>query len=151
MKKIVLISCSSKKQNIKTTARNLYCSPLFKLSLEYAEKLNPDEIFILSAEHHLVNLDTIIEPYDTTLSKVSNYQSLKKPKLKVLNRIEKINWGIKVLEQLSEIVNFDTDEIIVLAGKDYYEPLSSKIDKKSMVLNGRIGERLQFLKNKISN
>ena len=87
----------------------------------------------------------------TTLSKVSNYQSLKKPKLKVLNRIEKINWGIKVLEQLSEIVNFDTDEIIVLAGKDYYEPLSSKIDKKSMVLNGRIGERLQFLKNKISN
>lgn len=68
MKKIVLISCSSKKQNIKTTARNLYCSPLFKLSLEYAEKLNPDEIFILSAEHHLVNLDTIIEPYDTTLS-----------------------------------------------------------------------------------
>jgi hypothetical protein len=151
MKKIVLISCSSKKKNIKTAARNLYCSPLFKLSLEYAQKLNPDEIFILSAEHHLVNLDTIIEPYDTTLSKISNVQSLKKPNLKVLNRIEKINWGIKVLEQLSEIINFDTDEIIVLAGKDYYEPLSSKIDKKSMVLNGRIGERLQFLKNKISN
>lgn len=151
MKKIILISCSSKKQNVKTTARNLYSSTLFKLSLEYAEVLNPDKIYILSAEHHLVSLDTILEPYDTTLSKVSSAQLLKKPNLKVLNKIDKINWGIKVLDQLSEVANFDTDEIMVLAGNDYYEPLSSKIDRKSMLLKGRIGERLQFLKMKIAN
>jgi len=149
MKKIVLISCSSKKSKFKTTARNLYNSTLFNLSLEYAKKLNPDFIFILSAEHYLVGLDMELEPYDTTLSVISKKDMLKKPHLRVLNTEEKIIWGTKVLEQLSEIIDFENDEIIILAGNEYFKPLSSKIDFSSMILKGRIGERLQFLKNAI--
>ena len=65
---IVLISCVSKKQNHSTPAQNLYISPLFKMSLKYAEKLKPDKIFILSAKYHLLPLDKEIEPYDVTLT-----------------------------------------------------------------------------------
>ena len=151
MKKIILISCSSKKNKSKTIARNLYNSPLFNLSLEYAEKLKPDFIFILSAEHHLVELDMVLEPYDTTLSIVSKKDKLKNPHLKVLNENEKSIWGEKVLEQLSRIIDFKNDKIIILAGNEYFKPLSSKIDISSMILKGRIGERLQFLKNEISS
>jgi len=38
MKTIVLISCVSKKLNHQTSARDLYISPLFRLSLAYAQR-----------------------------------------------------------------------------------------------------------------
>jgi len=51
MKKIVLISCASKKLEVKAKAADLYTSALFKLNLKYARKLKPDGIFILSAKY----------------------------------------------------------------------------------------------------
>ncbi len=47
-KKIVLISCASKKLAYKSKAEDLYISTLFRLSLAYAEKLKPDKIFIFN-------------------------------------------------------------------------------------------------------
>ena len=70
MRQIVLISCGSKKSEKKAKAKDLYIGSLFKNSLAYAEALKPDKIFILSALHHLLNLDKEIEPYDVTLSNV---------------------------------------------------------------------------------
>jgi len=49
MKKIVLISCVSKKLHHKSKAQDLYVSSLFLKNLQYAKSLNPDKIFILSA------------------------------------------------------------------------------------------------------
>ena len=50
---------------------------MFVKCLAYGQKLNPDSIFILSAEHHLLDLDTEIEPYNRTLNKMSKkYNSL---------------------------------------------------------------------------
>ena len=57
MKQIILIACVSKKGDLKTKAEELYKSPLFKSSLAFAKNLNPDKIFILSALHHLLELD----------------------------------------------------------------------------------------------
>ncbi len=71
MKKIVLISCVSKKRPTKSKARDLYISPLFRKNLEYALKLKPDQIFILSAKYGLVSLEEEIEPYDLTLNTMS--------------------------------------------------------------------------------
>src|SRR5690349_9582189 len=71
MKKIVLISCVSKKRSYKSRARDLYISPLFKKNLQYALNLNPDQIFVLSAKYGLVALDVEIEPYDLTLNTMS--------------------------------------------------------------------------------
>ena len=64
MKKIVLISCVSKKLPHPASAQDLYVSPLFRLNLQYARKLQPDAIYILSAKHGLLDLDTEVEPYD---------------------------------------------------------------------------------------
>ena len=90
MEKIVLISCGSKKMNKRTKAKDMYQSPLFKHSLEYALKLNPDKIFILSALYGLLDLETEIEPYDVTISNVSKQNRLKKPQLKVLNKMKEL-------------------------------------------------------------
>jgi cytoplasmic iron level regulating protein YaaA (DUF328/UPF0246 family) len=71
MRKIVLISCVSKKLPRNSKARDLYISPLFKKNLQYALKLAPDQIFILSAKYGLVGLDDEIEPYEMTLNTMS--------------------------------------------------------------------------------
>ena len=62
MKKIVLISCVSKKLAVKSKAENLYSSVLFKYNLRYAKSLNPEKIFILSAKYGLLSLDDEVEP-----------------------------------------------------------------------------------------
>lgn len=66
MSKIVLIACAKNKMPHRAKAKELYRSSLFKYSLKYAELLNPDKIFILSAKHHLLDLEREIEPYDET-------------------------------------------------------------------------------------
>ncbi len=70
MKTIVLISCGAKKAKEELKAENLYISPLFKKSLAYAKTLTTtDNIYILSAKHHLLPLDKVIAPYDVSLQK----------------------------------------------------------------------------------
>ena len=70
MKTIVLISCSAQKAKEKSKAEDLYISPLFKKSLVYAKTLTTtDNIYILSAKHHLLPLDKVIAPYDVSLQK----------------------------------------------------------------------------------
>ena len=68
MKRIVLISCVSKKIGYKAKAEDLCISTLSRLSLAYAKKLKPDIIFILAAKYGLLNLDDKIEPYNKTLN-----------------------------------------------------------------------------------
>lgn len=58
MKKIVLIACSSKKRKEKALVKDIYISALFKYSYEYAQKLNPDNIFVLSAKYGLLETET---------------------------------------------------------------------------------------------
>jgi uncharacterized protein DUF6884 len=94
--RIVLISCVSQKGNQKAKAKDLYKGPLFTNSLAYGQKLNPDKIFILSALHHLIELDEEIEPYDVTLSYVPPSKRTKKSNLKVLTKMKQ-DYGDKKL------------------------------------------------------
>ena len=57
MKIIILIACVSKKRPFKSKAKDLYISTLFTKSLAYAHTLNPDKIYIISALHHLLDLE----------------------------------------------------------------------------------------------
>lgn len=135
MKKIVLISCVSKKLKNKAKAENLYTSPLFKSNLKYARSLNPDKIFILSAKYGLLELDKEIEPYDITLNN--------------MNDEEKRTWAKKVLEKLKEEVGLEKDEIIFLAGENYRKYLIPRIKNyKIPMQNLGIGKQLKFLKEK---
>lgn len=52
-------------------AKDMYVSDLFKKSLEYARRLNPAKIYILSAKYGLLELDDMIEPYEITLNEMS--------------------------------------------------------------------------------
>ncbi|UZQ49968.1 DUF6884 domain-containing protein [Clostridium kluyveri] len=68
MKKIVLISCVSKKLSYPAKAKDMYISQLFKLNFNYANFIKADNIFILSAKYGLLKLDKEIEPYNETLN-----------------------------------------------------------------------------------
>ncbi len=150
MNKIVLIACVSKKGRSKAKAKDLYTSSLFKYSLAYAYSLKPDKIFILSALHHLLDLEKEIEPYDVTLSNVP--KNKRKPGLKVLDNEEKDEWGKKVIQQLSEKSDLKNDRYIILAGLEYIKPIIKHIKHIEQPLKGlRQGERLKFLKKHVSD
>jgi hypothetical protein len=146
MNKIILISCVSKKEKTKSKVKNLYKGPLFKYSLNYAKSLNSDNIFVISALHHLLDLEEEILPYDITLSKVP--KSKQKEGLKVLNSSEKIEWGKKVIEKLQSKFDLKNDKFIFLAGNEYIKPIIPYLINWEAPLNGlKIGQRIKFLKN----
>ena len=138
MEKIVLISCVSKKLNHKSKAQNLYVSPLFQKNLRYAKLLNPDKIFILSAEYGLLDLNREIEPYDKTLNKMSS------------NEIKE--WANSLLKQLQKVSDLDKDEFVFLAGNNYRKFLLPHIKNYKIPMFGLgIGKQLKWLTEKIKN
>ncbi|HLG35795.1 MAG TPA: hypothetical protein VI757_13010 [Bacteroidia bacterium] len=150
MKRIVLISCVSRKGKEKAMAKDLYKGPLFKNSLEYARALNPDNIFILSALHKVLELEEVIEPYDVTLSYIKPSDKIKKPKLKVLTKQEAKEWGEEVIKHLEQVADLKNDTFIFLAGQDYVKPIKHKLLKIEEPLKGVIqGKRPGELKKLI--
>lgn len=137
MARIVLISCVSKKLSHKVKARNLYISPLFKYNLKYAESLNPDKIFILSAKFGLLNLEKQIAPYEKTLNKMSTEENKR--------------WAANVISQLRNVADLDRDKFIFLAGAKYRRHLISYIKNFEIPFEGfTIGKQLKYLKQKIN-
>jgi len=135
---IVLISCVSKKLPQKAAARDLYVSPLFRLNLQYATKLAPSKIFILSAKYGLLNIDDEIEPYDVTLNNMSAR--------------ERKYWANTVLDQLSVCSNLHRDHIVFLAGIKYRQYLIPQLKSYDVPMKGlRIGKQLQFLKREVAS
>jgi len=122
----------------KAKAKDLYVSPLFRYNLRYAESLNPDKIFILSAKYGLVDLEEIIEPYDITL----NDMSAKEVK----------DWSDKIIEQLELVSDLREDKFVFLAGNKYIKYLLSHIVNYEIPMKGLgIGKQLKYLKEKVSN
>jgi hypothetical protein len=136
MRRIVLISCVSKKLSEKSKARDIYISPLFKLNLAYAKSLNPYAIFILSAKYGLLDLDTKIAPYNITLNNMSTNQ--------------RKTWAQGVVRQLGSCTDLQKDHFIFLAGQNYRKYLTPHIASCEIPLEGLpIGKQLQHLKRVI--
>lgn len=133
MKTIYLLSCCKQKLSKPAKAEQLYQSTGFKKSLRYAQSENPDAIFILSAKHHVVALNDVLEPYDVCLS---------------INPIEKPEvWAEKCLAQFGADFNLKEDKFIILAGNDYYKNLVGfgKIENYELPLKSLSqGYRLQW-------
>ncbi len=132
MKKIVLLSCVSKKLKSPAAARDLYTSALFKKSFSYATRQDPDAIFILSAEHGLLQPDTVIDPYDKTLNRMPV--------------AERKSWANKVIRDLSKYCDLEKDLFLILAGRRYCEfllPHLRNIENPMSAMG--IGKRLNFL------
>lgn len=133
MKKIVLISCVSKKLPHEARVEDLYTSTLFKFNLKYAKKLGPDAIFVLSAKHGVLELDAEIAPYDVTLNGMRS--------------VERKAWSMKVLEQLAMHANLQEDHFIFLAGQNYRKYVVPCLASFEIPLEGLpIGKQLQKLK-----
>lgn len=142
--KIALISCVSQKAtdnpDVLLPARELYTSPLFKKALKFAEAQNPDRIYILSAKHHLLRQDALVGYYNVTLNKMT--------------ASERREWAQEVLLMLeAENVDFENDEFIFFAGRNYLQYIlsSGKIKHyKNVYGNFRgIGYLLHYLSNPI--
>jgi len=114
---IVLIGCTKQKAKITCKAIDMYkASPYYRRRLEYATKvLKADKIYILSAEHHLLDPKKEIAPYDTTL--------------KDFSKAEKIKWAETVFEQIKNNNDFKGATIYILAGKDYSLDLEGMLVK----------------------
>ena len=137
MKKVILISCVSKKLDTISKARALYISPLFRYNLAYAKSLNPDKIYILSAKYGLLNLDDEIEPYNKTLNKMTNK--------------EVKEWSNDIINQLKKVIDLSNDEIIFLAGEKYRKYLIPIIKNYKIPLKGlSIGKQLKYLKERVT-
>ena len=138
MAKVVLISCVSKKLHHKSKAQDLYVSPLFQKNLKYANSLNPDKIFILSAKYGLLRLNKEIEPYDKTLNKMHS------------NEIKE--WANYVLNQMRKSTDIENDEFIFLAGNNYRKFLLPHLKHYKIPMLGlSIGKQLKWLSKRIKN
>ncbi len=133
MKKIVLISCVSKKLDTKAKVKDIYISPLFLKNMKFAKNQNPEETYILSALHGLISLEDEIDPYDLTLNDMST--------------AEKGKWARRVFAQIKEkIPDYKDVHFVILAGMNYRELLEPVLPHTEMPLEGKpIGKQLQEL------
>lgn len=106
---VYLISCCAEKLPYAAPAKDLYQSKGFKERLSIAKSHNPDSILILSAKHHIVELDQVLEPYDVCLSNQTTGEQKK--------------WAEICLADLSSRFNLKEDRFIILANEDYYRYL----------------------------
>jgi hypothetical protein len=104
---IGLVACAKTKLDRPAPARELYTSPLFKMSLAYAEQ-RCASVFILSAKYGLVTLDQQLEPYDDTVKR--------------MKQRERQLWASRVLAALRPLLGVDTP-VLALASGDYLNPL----------------------------
>ena len=141
MKTFILISCCAEKLPYSAPAEQLYQSANFKRRLAYARLLNPDSIFVISALHHVVPLDKVLEPYNVCLKEFSVR--------------EKRDWAQICWEQLDKIADRKSDNFIIFAGKDYYEELIKGFCNYSIITNYGVGtdvnQAKQFSKKEDSN
>lgn len=136
---IVFLSCTKEKKSYRCKAKDMYSeSSLFSKSYEYAKSLNPDHIYILSAKHHLLELNDIIEPYNETLNDYSVD--------------ERKDWTKKVIKIMKDKnINFN-EKVVFLCGENYIEFLKDNFKNYKCIYDGKgIGEIMHWLDVKNNN
>jgi hypothetical protein len=136
---IGLVSCSQQKLSHAAPARELYCSPLFKLSLKYAES-RCEKTYAISARHELVELDQVLEPYNTPLTKMTKQM--------------RNAWGARVASKIFQA--HPDQQFLLLAGVDYMLAIryGTRHENQKQIedpLKGMmIGQRLSCLKSRLA-
>lgn len=136
--RIALIGCGKEKREGSHAARELYTGQLFRSSLAHAEEQGFDSIFVLSAKHGLLELDTPVDSYDLALD--------------TLSPEERAEWAHQVAMQLHARFEPRPLELHVFAGSTYLEPLRWQLAEfpgwaiEAPLEGLQIGQRLQWLK-----
>ena len=132
---IVFLACTKRKADRPCQAKDMYQGDLFKKSLRYAQRLNPQKIYILSAKYGLLELDDQIEPYEKTLNSASKQ--------------ERKQWSYMVYKQLQNKGTDFNEETIFLSGENYRHFLKQLFSNATMPLKGLgIGRQLQYYKQR---
>lgn len=70
---VAIIPCSGQKATVAGPARDLYTGSMFRHTLAAAENLDDDvTVLVLSAEHGLVTLDTVLAPYERRMGQAGS-------------------------------------------------------------------------------
>jgi hypothetical protein len=114
-KKIILVSCVSKKNLSPLPDCSLYISDWFKKAAQYASQFSA-EWYILSAKCGLVLPDQVIEPYNITL--------------KSMRKDARRNWARQVWTMLEPFVS-PGYTVVFLAGEIYRENLVESVIRQN--------------------
>ncbi len=146
--RIVLVGCGRSKQKIPAPAWGLYTSPLFRFTLRYAQTLATlERIFVLSAQHGILPLDKVIDPYDRKLSDLGGKR-------------EREAWGVRAIDALllqkGCPPRAERGELVALAGKDYTDairlPVRDAGFRMAEPMKGLVqGARMAWLKGKLAS
>lgn len=113
-------------------AASMYTSPLFRKSMDYARRLKPRRIFILSARYGVLEPTDVIDPYDRALSTMS--------------ASERRRWAAGVLQSLRARADLAHDEFVILAGQSYREHVVPALANARVPMAGlSIGRQLRHL------
>jgi hypothetical protein len=133
--RIALVSCVKTKRPSASPACDLYISPWFLGARRYAES-HANVWYILSAQHGVLQVDQLVEPYERALTR--------------MRKSERLAWAQIVQKQLLEILPANA-EVILLAGLSYRKGIESFLRQRGFVvtvpLDGlRLGPQLRRLK-----
>ncbi len=109
MQRIILIACVKEKRTVACAAKALYQGELFASWLEYVQKEQADQWFILSGKHGLLLPDEVIAPYDVNLN--TQPESVQKA------------WAKHVLHRLDQYCDLEQDEFHIICNPTYYRDL----------------------------
>lgn len=133
--RIAFVACSKMKADAAMPAAALYVSPLFRKSLLAAIN-EADRVYILSAKHGVLDLNTPVDPYDVTLKDMPAQARQK--------------WGQLVGEQLNSLLR-PGDTAVMYCGEEYLRPirqslehLKARVEEPLGALS--LGQRLQNLR-----
>ena len=95
LNKIAIINCKAKKQNYTCLAKKMYdVSFQFRYQVDFLKEYYGNYL-ILSSKYGIISPDTIIDPYELTLSKGARLKNVPK-----LEGVELQNWILQVKSQL---------------------------------------------------
>lgn len=135
---VYLVSCVSTKLATPAPAKDLYVSDWFRKARAYVESSGMPW-FILSAQHGLLDPDSLTAPYEKTL----NAMAAK----------ERKSWAERVIKQMKTQLP-PAKRIVVLAGEKYREHLlaylSAQFSAVEVPLRGlKIGEQLHWFSERL--
>jgi hypothetical protein len=151
MRSLTLVACVAKKLPHAAPARDLYCSPWFRLARAVAEASG--EWRILSAEHGLLDPAQVVAPYEKSL--------------RGMTAAERKEWGRQTLVALFRLLDPPREDatahgfnvygrrVVFLAGEIYAGPLADALgyqgaSVETPLAHLGIGQQLRWLKTRLA-
>jgi hypothetical protein len=137
-----LVGCGRTKLARPASARELYTSTLFRLTLRYVERW-ADEVRIVSAFHHVVRPDARIIPYDRRIADLGG-------------KTERHAWGDRCVTMLArELSTPGPWECVLFMGEEYAAPLRGHLRARGFTyrepLAGLgVGARMAWLRHSLA-